>query len=176
MSLRAAAPIAAGHAASIALVVAAVSLDVTVDRALLQALAGGLLFVAAVVWLAHRPASRIRASAGQAGLALGSFVLATAHGTGLMLVPALVPFCTAGVGARGADASGALLQALAAVGVHSAAMLAIAGAIAMGIAMGGPLLRRPGGSAVELRRSAASACPAPWAGTPPRSDAPATHP
>ena len=176
LSLRAGVPIAVGHVASLALVAAAVALDVSVDRALLQALACALLVVAAVVWLSRRPASRIRAPAGQAGLALGSFVLATAHGAGLMLVPALVPFCTTNAAARGADASGELLQALAAVGVHSAAMLAVTVAIAMGIGLGHPLLRHLGGLAFELRRSAASVFQARWGGTRPPWDAPAAHP
>ena len=50
-ALRALLPIAAGHAASVALVAAAVALGLSMDRAVLQALAGGLLVVAAVVHL-----------------------------------------------------------------------------------------------------------------------------
>lgn len=176
MSLQAGAPIAVGHVASVALVAAAVSLDVSVNRVVVQAVAGGLLLVSAVVWLWLRRAGRVRAAAGHAGLALGSFVLATAHGAGLMLVPALVPFCTASTAARGADAFGALLQALVALGVHSAAMLAVTGAIAVGIGMGHLLLRHLGGLAIELRRSAASVFQARWGGTRPPWDAPAAHP
>lgn len=142
MSLRAAVPITAGHAVSVALVAAAVPFGLSVDRALLQSLAVGLLLVVVVLCLGGRTTGRIRASAGHAGLALGSFVMATAHGAGLMLVPALMPFCTGGTATPAADASSALWQALAAAGVHSAAMLAVTGAIAMGLGMCLPLIQR----------------------------------
>ena len=64
-------------------------------------LAGALLVGAAgcVRWLAARRAARTRGcrrlapERGHAGLALWSFMMATAHGAGLMLVPALVPLC-----------------------------------------------------------------------------------
>ncbi|RZL89249.1 MAG: hypothetical protein EOP82_20365 [Variovorax sp.] len=76
------------------------------------------------------------AQAGHAGLALWSFLMATAHGAGLMLVPALVPLCFAGDPAREITASGSLVLALAAVGVHTAAMLATTGVIATGVCRG----------------------------------------
>jgi hypothetical protein len=53
-------------------------------------------------------------------------------GTGLMLVPALVPLCLPETPARELTASGSMLLALAAVGVHAAAMLCAAGAAAWG--------------------------------------------
>jgi hypothetical protein len=56
-------------------------------------------------------------------------MMCTLHGAGLMLVPALIPLCLAGSPAREITASGSLLLALAAVGVHMAAMLAVTGAI-----------------------------------------------
>ncbi|RZL96054.1 MAG: hypothetical protein EOP76_02570 [Variovorax sp.] len=177
LSLRAGVPIVLGHVASMALVAAAVSLGVSIDRALLQSLAGALLGIATVVWLSDRHAGRIRSSAGHAGLALGSFVLATAHGAGLVLVPALVPLCTGNAADRDVDAlGGAIVQALVALGVHSAAMLAVTGVLAMGIALCHAPLRRPAGSDAQLRRPAASAFRGRWAGTPPRWDAPAVHP
>ncbi|MGL1636498.1 hypothetical protein ACSTI0_00395, partial [Vibrio parahaemolyticus] len=59
-----------------------------------------------------------------AGLALWSFSVASAHGSGLMLLPALLPLCLSGSPARAITASGSLALALAAVGLHLAAMLA----------------------------------------------------
>ena len=57
-ALRALVPIAVGHAASVALVAAAVALGLSMDRVVLQALAGALLVVAAVVHLSGRTARR----------------------------------------------------------------------------------------------------------------------
>ncbi len=80
-------PIAAGHLASAAVVVFAVFSGASLNRDLLQALALGLLIAAAVV------RSRGRRSAGAVGLAAGSFVVCSAHGVGLALVPVLMPLC-----------------------------------------------------------------------------------
>jgi hypothetical protein len=134
-ALRALLPIAVGHVGSIGLVAAAVALGVAVDRRLLQTLAGALFVVAALLHLSGRTAHRVRAPAGQAGLALWSFMMASAHGAGLMLVPALVPLCSGDtLAGPAAGAAGALGLALAAVGVHSAAMLAVTGLVATGVA------------------------------------------
>ncbi|HUH86139.1 MAG TPA: hypothetical protein VLX85_16135, partial [Stellaceae bacterium] len=75
---------------------------------------------------ARHPA-RIGMQTGFAGLFLWSFLMASAHGAGLMLAPALLPLCSS-VGPMLASRS--LLIGLAAVGVHSAAMLATTGLIA----------------------------------------------
>jgi hypothetical protein len=135
-ALRALMPIAFGHAASIALVGAAVVFGLAMDRVVLQALAGGLLVVAAMVHLSGRTPKVARAPAGHAGLAIWSFMMSTAHGAGLMLVPALIPLCMGDASAREITASGSLTLALAAVGVHTAAMLAVTGVIATGVCRG----------------------------------------
>ncbi|QNK66568.1 hypothetical protein [Variovorax sp. PAMC26660] len=135
-ALRALLPIAIGHATSVALVAGAVAYGLSMDRLVLQALAGGLFVVAAMVHLWGRTARHVRAPAGHAGLALWSFMTATAHGAGLMLVPALVPLCMGDASAREITASGSLMLALAAVGVHTAAMLATTGLIAAGACRG----------------------------------------
>ncbi len=135
-ALRALVPIAAGHAASVALVAGAVVWGLAMDRFALQVLAGGLLAVAAIVHLSGRTAQVARAPAGHAGLALWSFMMSTAHGAGLMLVPALMPLCMGDASARETTASGSLMLALAAVGVHTAAMLAVTGVIATGVCRG----------------------------------------
>jgi hypothetical protein len=135
-ALRALAPIAVGHAASVALVAGAVVLGLGMDRVMLQVLAGVLLVAVVAHHLASRKTKRIRAPAGHAGLALWSFMMSTAHGAGLMLVPAFIPLCMANTPAREITASGSLMLALAAVGVHTAAMLAVTGGIACGICRG----------------------------------------
>lgn len=141
---RALLPIAIGHTASIALVVFAVAQGVLMDRAQVQGVAGALLIlVAAYRWLrgdALRTAGRrhikttIRGD--HAGIALWSCLMATAHGAGLMLVPALVPLCMSDNPARAITASGSLTLALAAVAIHLAAMLLTTAAIASGVCRG----------------------------------------
>jgi hypothetical protein len=137
---RALVPIAIGHAASIALVVFAVTQGVSMDRVLAQKVAGVLLVgVAAYRCLfgpTHRIASDWFAHAGQVGIALWSCLMATAHGAGLMLVPALIPLCMSDTPAREITASGSVMLALAAVAIHLAAMLATTGAIATGVCRG----------------------------------------
>jgi len=135
-ALRALVPIAIGHAASVALVAAAVAFGLSMDRVVLQVSAGVLIVVFAALHLSSRTPGAARAPAGHAGMALWSFMMSTAHGAGLMLVPALIPLCMGDASAREIGASGSLLLAFAAVGVHTAAMLAVTGAIAVGACRG----------------------------------------
>lgn len=126
--LRALLPMAAGHLASVALTAAAVVGGLSLSRPVLWAVAGGLCGgVALALAVAHRPGRtlhRLRKPAGPVGMALWSLGAATAHGAGLALVPALAPLCL-GNGVAGAGApSTPLLLALAALGVHTMAMLA----------------------------------------------------
>ncbi len=139
-TLRALLPIGLGHAASIALVAAAEVFGLSLDRSALLAVAGGLLLVAAAVHLRRRAAPR--EPAGHIALTLWSFMFATAHGAGLMLVPALMPLCLTATSTRPITGSGSLLLALAALGVHSAAMLVVTGAVAIGASAGLAVLRR----------------------------------
>jgi hypothetical protein len=139
---RALVPVAAGHAASVAVVAAVVALGLSVDRVVLQAGAGALLIALVVRHARHVRhvrgraararglASRATPRAGQAAIALWSFVVSTGHGTGLMLVPALIPLCMGSGPAREITASGSLLLALAAVIVHTVAMLGASGLVA----------------------------------------------
>ncbi|MBC7991290.1 MAG: hypothetical protein H7Y19_17150 [Luteimonas sp.] len=135
---RALLPIAIGHTASVAIVAGAFAWGMWMDHTRVQGLAGALLVGAASYrWLRgaaqRRPISR---QAGHAGIALWSFLMATAHGAGMMLVPALVPLCMTGNPASEINASGSLLVALAAVSVHTAAMLVTTGVIATGVCRG----------------------------------------
>ena len=121
---RALLPIAAGHAASVALVALLATLGLVAQRGLLPWLAGGgAVFAAAVHVSGHLP-RRVHDAAGQAGLALWSLTMGTAQGAGMMLVPTLIPLCVAGSPAREITASGSVSLALAAVALHLAAMLA----------------------------------------------------
>ncbi len=60
---------------------------------------------------------------------LWSFLMASGHGAGLMLIPALQPLCSAVQPAKGATYDVPI--ALAALGVHSAVMLATIAAVSL---------------------------------------------
>lgn len=111
-------PIALGHAAAVGGVAALLALGLSSSPAPLQWACGLGLLVALL-----RRRSRV-------GLTLWSCLVASADGSGLMLVPALVPLCLGAAPAREITASGSLLLALAAVTVHMAAMLAVTAALA----------------------------------------------
>jgi hypothetical protein len=149
---RALLPIGVGHVASVAIVAGAFAQGLAMDRALVQRLAGALLVGAAVYRWVRGESKRapINAQAGQAAIALWSFLMATAHGAGLMLVPALASMCLAGNPARDITASGSLVLALAAVGVHMSAMLLATGIVASGVCRGFALQSRlPGGTTIR---------------------------
>jgi hypothetical protein len=150
--------IAIGHTASIAIVVCAVAQGILMDRARVRSLAGALLIgVASYRWLRgagsarhHVASTPISARAGHAGIALWSCLMATAQGAGLMLVPVLVPLCMTDMAAREITASGSVVLALAAVGIHMVAMLVTTGAIAAGVCRGVAMYPRLlGGAAVR---------------------------
>ena len=145
-------PIALGHALSIGVTVAALVLGyLTVSPALLRWLVAALL-IAFGVWKLVRPRHPrwvgMRVTA--ADLVLWSFLMATAHGAGLMLLPLFL----AGTGAAAAGAghvhgAGAPWLTgwpdyIAAVGLHTLAMLAVSAAIALVVyyKLGLALLRR----------------------------------
>ncbi len=137
-------PIAAGHAASIALVALLATLGVVAHGGLLPWLAGGgAVFAAAVHVSGHLPL-RVRRVAGQAGLTLWSAAMGIAHGAGMMLVPALVPLCVSASPAREITASGSMALALAAVALHMAAMLTATAAMGLSMRLGWERLRRLG--------------------------------
>jgi len=130
-------PIALGHAAAIAVVVfAAVGLGLTIDEKTFRVVAGALL----VAWglyhalYGHRHRVRVGVTTGLFGLAVWSFVMATAHGAGMMLIPVLMPLehaSQAGAHADHAPAAASLAIAALAVLVHSLAMLIVTGAVAL---------------------------------------------
>ena len=126
-------PIAVGHAISIAVVVAAVvMLGTVLDRHLLDPAAGIVLLGWACYYAlyGHRHRVRVGMQTGMVGLGLWSFMMATGHGAGLMLVPVIIPLCLSASPAQDLLAAGSLPISLAAVAVHTGAMLAVTAAIA----------------------------------------------
>jgi hypothetical protein len=141
LAVRALLPIAVGHAASVALVATAVAgaarLGPSIDLVALQFASVGLVAAIAIACLFRQRGNHHRHSrGGHVGLAIWSFLMSTVHGAGLMLVPALMPLCIGDASVREITASGSILLALAAVGVHMAAMLTVTGAMASGACRG----------------------------------------
>jgi hypothetical protein len=140
-------PIALGHALAIGIAAIAVgTLGLVIPQRLLLALGG----VALLAFAAYKVITRFRhprwvgMRVGPRELVMWSFLMASAHGAGMMLVPVLVALRGDAVasalahaehlGHMGHQMSGgndSLLPALAAVGLHSAAMLAVAGTLAV---------------------------------------------
>jgi hypothetical protein len=154
--LQALPPIAIGHAASIALTVAAVSgLELVAAPRLLRFLAAGALILFGL-YKFLRPRSHPRwvgMRVSRRELTLWSFLMASAHGAGLMLVPVLlgmpasehVHHATAATGSGAADVGAGLVsQSIAAVAVHTLAMLAVMTTVAVVVyeKLGLALLRR----------------------------------
>jgi len=129
-------PIALGHAAAVALAIAAVlALGLVIDHTLLTRFAA-IVLIGFALWHAlygHRQRVRVGMQTGLAGLALWSFLMASAHGAGLMLVPVLVPLCLSDTPAHEITASGSLAVAAAALAVHTATMLATIAVIAVAV-------------------------------------------
>lgn len=120
-------PIALGHAAAVAVALAAfLTLGLVIDRAVLTWLAAAAL----IAWAAwhgfsrHRQRLMVGMQTGLLGLLAWSFVMASAHGAGMMLMPAVLPLCASAEPTLPATSAAAMLPALAALGVHTAAMLA----------------------------------------------------
>jgi hypothetical protein len=153
-------PIALGHALAIGLAAVVVGMvGLVIPQRALLALGGAALLAFAVSkvitrfrhprWVGMRVSSR--------QLVLWSFLMASAHGAGLMLVPVLAGVRGDGVSSAVAHAAHlghaghpapagheALFPTLAAVGLHSAAMLAVAGVLAVVVyqKLGVEVLRR----------------------------------
>jgi len=143
--LRAFGPIAAGHAASVSVVVLVLgAAQLWVDVGLLRLLGGGVL-VAFGLYKLLVPFSHPRwvgMRVGAADLALWSFLMASAHGAGLMLMPLLLGLQadTAAHTVHAADivlpaaldgAGSLALVNLLAVAVHTAAMFVVMASIAL---------------------------------------------
>lgn len=128
------APIALGHAVAVAAVLLAVIMFGTVVDATFLSRGAGLLLL---VWAAthvlarHRTSFRMGMQTGLVGLALWPFMMASAHGAGFMLIPALLSLCVSpGMGGELA-ASASVPVSLMALAVHTGAMLAVIGAVSL---------------------------------------------
>jgi hypothetical protein len=122
------APIALGHAVSVAAVAGLFVLAGLLIDARAVRIASGLILIGWALYhwaYGHRHRVRFGMQAGLVGLGLWSFLMATAHGAGLMLWPALMPLCV------GAGPDQAFMTALAGIAVHTLAMLTVTAAIAL---------------------------------------------
>src|SRR5215469_16883520 len=123
-------PIALGHLLAIASAAALViAIGLLIDTRIVRALAGGALILWALYHALYGMRHRVRVGmqTGFLGLFVWSFLMGNAHGAGLMLTPALIPLCLSPT----TSATGSAVPlALAAVGVHMAAMLIVTAAIA----------------------------------------------
>jgi hypothetical protein len=131
-------PIAAGHALAIAAIVGVfAALRVFVPLDTLRIVCAVLLFAAAIARLVGRHFTRIGMQVRFRDLLLWSFLMATGHGAGVMLIPVLLHLPLGA--SHGAHLHSTLLSdmvpslpvAVAAVAVHTIAMLATAGVIAV---------------------------------------------
>ena len=142
--LRALPPIALGHAASVAAVAAVVVAASAVVSPVALRIAGGTIVLAVGVWRLVRGTTHPRWVGMRVGfrdLTLWSFLMSSAHGAGLMLLPLLLPAGAAAQthGAHAAHAAHAAHVAQAAahvpaalvLGVHTGAMLAVMGLVAL---------------------------------------------
>ena len=142
--IRAFGPIAAGHAASVGVVVVVLgAAQLWIDVSWLRWIGGGLLALFGLYKLLA-PFSHpkwVGMRVGPADLALWSFLMASAHGAGLMLLPLLLGLGEeasahadhAALGAGGAfeGVGGLALLNLLAVAVHTAAMFLVMALVAL---------------------------------------------
>jgi hypothetical protein len=141
-------PIALGHAAAVVLVVTAVlAAQVVVPLGVLKYLGAGALILFGLYKLVRRKHPRwVGMRVGFRDLTAWSFVMASAHGAGLMLVPVLLKLSGTmqemehqaheahehwGHGVHLFLTDPAALADLAAVGVHTLAMFAVMAAVAL---------------------------------------------
>jgi hypothetical protein len=141
--LRSLPPIAAGHLASVAIVAAIVSATESVVAANVVGIAGGLALVGFGLWrlLSERHFRWAGMRLSHRQLAGWSFLMSSAHGAGLMLLPVLTVGAVAahtGHSMPGMSASsavqgtpGAALSGLAAAGLHTLAMFTVMGICAV---------------------------------------------
>jgi len=133
-------PIAAGHALSVGVIVLVVGvLRVFIDLKRLQIGAAVVIMGFGLYRLVarHRGRPGMQLRAGE--LLLWSFLMASAHGAGLMLIPVLLGMpmgAQPGMHAHHSEMvslQGSTTTALLAVGIHTLAMLTVAGAVALAV-------------------------------------------
>ncbi|MFY1702222.1 hypothetical protein ACN28G_10840 [Micromonospora sp. WMMA1923] len=143
-------PIALGHLASVGVVAALVSATRSVSTGSVVAVAGGLLLVGFGLWrlLSERHFRWVGMRLSATQLVGWSFLMSSAHGAGLMLLPVLLAHPpagdAAGHGGHLAAAGAGALPGLAAAGVHTVAMFGVALVVALLVheVLGVGMLRR----------------------------------
>jgi hypothetical protein len=128
--LRALVPLAAGHALAVAGAVGAALImgAVIPDGWLRWPLAGALVLLGVLRSLGHRHRRWVGMRVSMTGLTAWSFLMATAHGAGLMVVPVFVGISMAGETGHAHHmpaASAGVGIALLATGVHAVGYLAV---------------------------------------------------
>ena len=130
-------PIAIGHALAVGAVVLAAALLGTAlpVEAIRYPVAAGLIGLGIHRLVRHRHPRWVRMQVGFRDLAVWSFLMASAHGAGLMVLPALlgsnaVAAADPMVGHNHAAAVASPLAALLATGVHTIAYLVVTGGVA----------------------------------------------
>jgi len=127
-------PIGLGHALSVAVLAAAFFWAGLIIDARIVRIGAGLVLIGWALYhwrFGHRHRVRFGMQTGLLGLGVWSFLMATAHGAGLMLWPVLMPLCIAA--ASEPDSAGPLATALVGIGVHTLAMLATTTAMAVAV-------------------------------------------
>ena len=120
-------PIGLGHAMAVAVILILVlALGLIVEPSLLRPLTAAILFAWAAwhAFYGRRHEVRFGMQVGLGGLFVWSFLMANAHGAGLMLIPAVIPLCLSASPAHALTIATSLPVGLAALALHTAAMLA----------------------------------------------------
>jgi len=130
--LQALPPIALGHAIAVSLAVLAVGIArIVVPLDALRYAGAAALIVFGLYRLARRRHPRwVGMRVGFKDLTAWSFLMASAHGAGLMLIPVLLGLSPAGQ-MQGMPGPATALTGLAVVGLHTLAMFAVMGAVAV---------------------------------------------
>ena len=132
-----------GHAASVTLIAAAGAVTDAVVAPQVAAFAGGALLVGFGIWLvaSGRHLRWVGMRLGRWQLAGWSFLMSSAHGAGLMLLPVIL---MSGGSMHQHGIAGAATSGVLAAAVHTAVMLVTAGAVALTVygVVGLNILRR----------------------------------
>lgn len=155
--------VALGHGASLALVAGAALLAISRGWSWPTGAAwtaGVIALGLGLLWAGLRPRPRRARWPASLALALGVFVLSSAQGSGLMLLPVGSSLCWGDGAMRQIAATGSAARVVAAVALHLAAMLAAAG---LGAVLGRWLRARP---VFRLRGAQRAAGPSGWGRAP----------
>jgi hypothetical protein len=129
-------PIGLGHALAVAaILILVLALGVVLEPALLRPLAAVTLFAWAG-WHAlygRRHKLRFGMQIGLGGLFAWSFLMANAHGAGLMLIPAVIPLCLAASPTHALTLGSSMPVGLTALALHTAAMLMTIGIVSIAV-------------------------------------------